>query len=72
MYTTWNFLKFKFLDTKNLSQDVLENTFNAILLHCDSNNNPSNALKTVIINGVAYRSLNGSNCEDDGVLFWTK
>jgi len=71
MYTTWNFLKFKFLDTKNLIQDALENTFSAILLHCGSNNNPSNAPKTVIITGLVYRSLNDSNCEDDGVLFWT-
>jgi len=49
---------------------VLENTFGAIRLHCGSNNNPSvgqfvDALKTVIINGLAYRGLD-PNCEDDG------
>jgi hypothetical protein len=55
--TTWAFLKFRFLDTRNPNQDALENTFGAISLHCGSNNNPSGALKTVIINGLAYRSL---------------
>ena len=39
------------------------------VLHCGSNNNPSlgqfvDALKTVNINGLAYRSLYGTNCED--------
>ena len=33
--------KFKFLETRNLNQDALENTFGAIHLHCGSNNNPS-------------------------------
>jgi len=32
--TTWTFLKFKFLDTRDLNQDALENTFGAIRLHC--------------------------------------
>jgi hypothetical protein len=59
--TTWAFHKFKFLDTRNRNQDALENTFDAIRLHCGSNNGPSNALKTVIINGLAYRSLYGTN-----------
>jgi hypothetical protein len=54
---TWTFLKFKFLDNGNLNQDALENTFSAIRLHCGSHNSPSEALKTVIINGLAYRSL---------------
>ena len=62
--------KFKFLENRNLNQDALENTFGAIRLHCGSNN-PSvgqfvDALKTDIINGLAYRSLYGTNCEDDG------
>ena len=40
-------------------------------MHCGSNNNPSvgqfvDALKAIIINGLAYRSLYGTNCEDDG------
>ena len=48
VYTTWTFLKFKFLDTKNLCQDALENIFGAIRLHCGSKSNPSNALKTVM------------------------
>jgi hypothetical protein len=63
--------KFKFLETRNLNQGALENTFGAIRLHCGSNSNPSvgqfvDALKTVIINGLTYRSLYGTNCEDDG------
>ena len=34
--------KFKFLETRYLNQDALENTFGgAIRLHCGSNNNPS-------------------------------
>ena len=40
-------------------------------MHCGSKNNPSvgqfvDALKAIIINGLAYRSLYGTNCEDDG------
>ena len=69
--------KFTFLETRNLNQDALENTFGSIRLHCGSNNNPSirqfvDALKTVIINGLAYRSLYGSNCEDDGASLLDK
>jgi hypothetical protein len=69
--------KFKFLETRNLNQDALENTFGAIRLHCGSNSNQSvgqfvDALKTVIINGLAYRSLYGTNCEDDGASLLDK
>ena len=46
-------------------------------MHCGSNNNPSvgqfvDALKTVIINGLAYRCLYGTNCEDDGASLLDK
>jgi hypothetical protein len=63
--------QFKYLETRNLNQDALENTFGAICLHCGCNNTPSvgqfvDALKTVIINGLAYRGLLDPNCEDDG------
>jgi len=39
-------------------------------LHCCSNNNPTvgqfvDALKTSIINGLAFRNLRNTNCEDD-------
>ena len=49
--------KFKFLETRNLNQDALENKFGAIRLHCGSKNNPSvgqflDALKAVIIDGL--------------------
>jgi hypothetical protein len=54
---TWDFLKIKFLDTRNLNKDALENMFGAIRLHCSSNNNPSDVLKTVIIHCFACRSL---------------
>lgn len=69
--------QFKFLETRNLNQDALENAFGAIRLHCGSNSNPSagqfvDALKTVIINGLAYRSLYGTNCEDDGASLLDK
>jgi hypothetical protein len=30
--------KFKYIETLNLNQDALENTFDAIHLHCGSNN----------------------------------
>jgi len=60
--TNWTFLKFKLPDNINLNQDAPENTFGAILLHCGSNNNPSDALKRVIIIiGLAYRSLYDTN-----------
>jgi hypothetical protein len=44
--------KFTYLETWNLNQDALENTFGAIRLHCRSNNNPTvgqfvDALRTV-------------------------
>jgi hypothetical protein len=47
--------KLKSLETRNLHQNGLENTFDAIHWHCSSNNNPSvgqfvDALKTVFIN----------------------
>jgi hypothetical protein len=69
--------KFRFVETRNLNQDALENAFGAICLHCGSNSNPSagrfvDALKTVIINGLAYRSLHGTNCEDDGASLLDK
>jgi hypothetical protein len=65
------------LRPETLHQNGLENTFDAIHWHCGSNNNPSvgqfaDALKTVIINGLAYRSLYGTNSEDDGVSLLDK
>jgi hypothetical protein len=61
---------FKYLETRSLNQDPLENTFCAIRFYCGSNDNPTvgkfvNALKSNIVNGVAFRGLQGSNCEDD-------
>jgi len=54
--------KFKYLETRNLNQDALQNTHGAIRLHCGTNNNPSvgqfvDTLQTVIISGLAYRGL---------------
>jgi hypothetical protein len=40
----WSTVKksgFKYLETRNLNQDPLENTFGAIRFHCVSNNNPT-------------------------------
>jgi hypothetical protein len=56
---------------KEVWQDVLQNTFGAIRLHCGSNNNPSvgqsvDSLKTLIISGLACRDLLNPNCKDDG------
>jgi hypothetical protein len=61
---------FKYLETRNLNQDPLENTFGVIRLHCGSNYNPTagqfvDALKTSIVNGLAFRGLRNTNCEDD-------
>ena len=49
---------------------MLQNTFGAICLHVRSNSNPFvgqfvDALKTVIISGLAFRSLLNPNCYDD-------
>jgi len=46
-------------------------------LHCGLNNNPSvgkfvDALKTFIFNGLAYKSLYGTDCEDDGASLLDK
>ena len=58
----------RYLETRNLNQDTLENTFGVIRLHCGSNN-PTvgqfvHALKTRI-NGLAFRDLRNTNCEDN-------
>ena len=63
--------KFKYLETPNLNQSGLQNTFGAICFHCGSNNNLSvgqfvDALKTVIISGLACRGLLNPNSDDDG------
>jgi hypothetical protein len=62
---------FKYLETRNLNQDPLENTSGAIRFHCGSNNKPTvgqfvGALKTSIINVIALSGLHGTNCEDNG------
>jgi len=61
---------FKYVETRKLNQDPLENTFGVIRLHCGLNNNPTvgqfvDALKTSIINGLAFRDLRNTNFEDD-------
>jgi hypothetical protein len=60
---------FKYLETKNLNQD--QDPLGTISLYCGSNDNPTvvqflDALKTSIINGLAFRGLQDTNCEDDG------
>ena len=68
----WRMLKeagFKYLETRNLNQDPLENTFGVISLHCGSNNIPTvgqfaDALNTSIINGFAFGDLRNTNCGD--------
>jgi len=60
---------FKYLETQNLNQDPIENTFGFIRLHCGSNNSPTvgqfvDTLKTSIINGLAFRVQRNTNCED--------
>ena len=68
----WRMLKragFDYLETRRLNQDPLDSTFDVICLHFGSNNNPTvgqfgDALKASIINGLALRDLNNTNCED--------
>ena len=53
-----------------VEEDPLENTFGVICLHCGSNNNPTvgqfvDAVKTSIINGLAYTGLRNTICEGD-------
>jgi len=69
----WRMLKsagFDYLETRSPNQDPFENTFGVIRLHCGSNSNPTvgqfvDALKTSIINGLAYTGLRNANCEGD-------
>jgi hypothetical protein len=69
----WRMLKkagFKYIETQNLDWDPLENTFGVICLHCSSNNNPTvgqfgDTQKASIINGLAFRDLNNTKCDDD-------
>ena len=69
----WRALKrtgFGYLETQSLNQDLLENTFGVIRLHCVSNNNPTvgqfvDVLKTSNISGLAYTGLHNANCEGD-------
>jgi len=69
----WRMLKsagFDCLDTQSLNHDPRENTFSVIHLHCGSSNNPTvgqfiDALKTSIINGLAYTGLHNVNCEGE-------
>ena len=75
--TKLKFFRFPHSPVRQVNQDALENTFGAVRQHCGSNNNPSvgqfvDALKTVIINGLAYKSLYGTNCEDDGASLLDK
>jgi hypothetical protein len=68
--------KFKLIETRNINQDALENTLVSIRFYCGSYSNPSvgqfvEALK-IIINGLPYRSLYGTNCEDDGASLLDK
>jgi hypothetical protein len=56
---------------QQLFDDPLVNTSGAICLYCGSNNNPTmgwfvDALKTSIINGLAFRGLCETNCENNG------
>ena len=69
--------KFKFPETRNLNQNALEKTFGTNHLHCVFNSNQSvgqfvDALKIVIINGLAYKSQYVTNCEDDGASLLDK
>jgi hypothetical protein len=66
VWRIWKEAGFKYLETRNLNQDALENTFGIIHLHCGSNSSPTvgqfvDALKTSIISGLALRDLKNTN-----------
>jgi hypothetical protein len=53
------------------NQDPIEITFGVIRSCCSCNSNPTvgsfiDAMKTNIVNGLAFRDLCVTNCEDDG------
>lgn len=61
---------FKFLRTRAINQDPLENLFSIIRQYGRGNDNPtcyqfSSALKTSILNGLVSHKNKGKNCEDD-------
>lgn len=63
--------RFDYFETLKLNQDPLENTYSTIRLHRHSKDNPNLAqfiytLKISNINGLAFRGLRGSNCNDGG------
>ena len=60
----------RFLSVRCLNQDPLENVFGSVRANCGANNNPTvpqfvDALKTCIINGLAFQNLKNANCLDD-------
>ena len=73
MKLIWNRLKAKgfiYLRTRDLNQDPLEHLFGCIRANCGSNNNPTvsqfqAALKTAIVNGLAFKEASGTNCEEE-------
>ena len=72
VWRTFKCAGFDYFETLNLNQDPLENTFGVILLHCGSNNNTTvgqfvDALKTSIINDLAYTVLRYANFEGDNL-----
>lgn len=79
MQSIWNVMKrdleFKFLLTRTLNQDCIENTFGVIRGLCGQNHRPtfvqfSSAFKTCLINNLMSNS-NSTNCEDDGTVMLT-
>jgi hypothetical protein len=69
----WKYLKqlnFKFLITRNLNQDALENFFGCIRSHGVRNTNPTctsfeASFKTFIVNNFVSPHSAGANCEED-------
>jgi hypothetical protein len=65
MWSTLKRADFDYLETQNLNQDSLENTFGVICLHFRSRSKETVeefvfALKTSIINGLAYTGLHNA------------
>lgn len=70
LWTTVNKAGMKYLKTRNINQDPLENFFGMIRSHNRRNTNPTcsnfeSSFKTLLINNLTSKHSVGNNCEED-------
>lgn len=63
-------LEVSYLSTRSLNQDPIEHLFGSVRANCGSNVNPTvpqfvAALKTSMVNGLAFVDIKRSNCEEE-------